>query len=228
MNDTFYGYGHKNLFDFELLAWALRRAQFGTVERVNEKDPLARFPGFSERGDDLQTLHAVARAQLGSGVSTLITGYCLADLGQGHLISIEHDEAFAARSRDEVARHVLGHVVTIIHAPLCDVALEEWTYRWYRLPALCEPIDVLIVDGPPATLDAQARYPAVPLLADRLRDGALILVDDGARAGEREIVARWAERFPDLTVEFKATEKRAYVLGVRRAAGGDRPAAAAQ
>jgi predicted O-methyltransferase YrrM len=160
--------------------------------------------------------HPNVVVELGSGVSTLIMGYCLDDLGQGRLISIEHDEAHAARSRDAVARHGLGHVVTIAHAPLADVEVDGRTYRWYKLPELPDRIDVLIVDGPPATHDPQARYPALPLLMDRLRDAALILVDDGARRGEREMVARWAERFPLVTVEFQATEKGAYLLRVRR------------
>jgi hypothetical protein len=61
MNDTFYGYGHRAQFDFDLLAWALQKASFRTVERVVEKDLLARFPAFPARGDDLQTLYVVAR-----------------------------------------------------------------------------------------------------------------------------------------------------------------------
>jgi hypothetical protein len=64
MNDLFHhNSDFKNLFDFELLVWALRKAGFATVERVTEKDLLTRFPEFPERGDDLQTLYVVARSQ---------------------------------------------------------------------------------------------------------------------------------------------------------------------
>lgn len=61
VNDLFTQQGeHVNLFDEELLRWALRRAGFGTVERVREADLLARFPGFPPRHDDVQSLYVRA------------------------------------------------------------------------------------------------------------------------------------------------------------------------
>jgi predicted SAM-dependent methyltransferase len=52
---------HKNLFDLELLQWALRTCGFGSCERVNEAALLARFPEFFPRNDDLQSIYVVAR-----------------------------------------------------------------------------------------------------------------------------------------------------------------------
>lgn len=206
---------------------------FSLFSLVKVKEPLPAMRGWAVSPDFATLVVSAVRerrpnivVEFGAGVSTLITGYCLTALGQGRLTSIEHDEAYAAQARDEIARHGLGRVVTVVHAPLADVAIEGRTYRWYELPELRDPIDLLIVDGPPATEDTHARYPAVPLLIDRLYDGALILVDDGSREGEREIVSRWAERFPMLTVEFKETEKGAYLLRVRRAARAGLPPAA--
>ena len=53
---------HKNLFDFELLEWALKQAGFGQVVRVVEKDLLERFPEFPYRGDDYHSVYARALA----------------------------------------------------------------------------------------------------------------------------------------------------------------------
>ena len=61
INDLFHQSGqHENLFDFELLEWALTSSGFDDVRRISEADLLARFPEFPERGDDLQSLYVRA------------------------------------------------------------------------------------------------------------------------------------------------------------------------
>ena len=62
-------------------------------------------------------------------------------------------------------------------------------------------IDVLIIDGPPGIPNANTRYPAIPLLYDRLQPGALIVVDDTIRADERKAMASWQGQFPDIVWE---------------------------
>ncbi len=62
INDLFHQWGeHKNLFDFEILKWALEKAGFAGVRRVNEAHLLQRFPGFPARHDDKQTLYVMAQ-----------------------------------------------------------------------------------------------------------------------------------------------------------------------
>jgi predicted SAM-dependent methyltransferase len=51
---------HKNLFDFDLLAWALAQAGFASCVRVNERDLLARYPEMPPRHDDMQSLAVLA------------------------------------------------------------------------------------------------------------------------------------------------------------------------
>lgn len=61
INDVFQGKGmHRNLFDFELLEWALRRGGFSFVERVSEAELLAAHPEFPPRRDDAQSLYVVS------------------------------------------------------------------------------------------------------------------------------------------------------------------------
>ncbi|MBC9726985.1 methyltransferase domain-containing protein [Streptomyces sp. TRM68367] len=61
INDFFHQRGqHRNLFDLELLTWALGQAGFRSVRRVREADLLAAYPEFPERKDDIQSLYVMA------------------------------------------------------------------------------------------------------------------------------------------------------------------------
>jgi predicted SAM-dependent methyltransferase len=62
INYLFHQHGeHKNLFDFDLLAWALKQSGFTEISRTTETDLLKRFPDFPPRKDDLQSLYVVAK-----------------------------------------------------------------------------------------------------------------------------------------------------------------------
>lgn len=61
INHYFHQLGqHKNLFDFDLLRWALREAGFVNIRRVCEADLLARFSDIPARRDDLHSLYVYA------------------------------------------------------------------------------------------------------------------------------------------------------------------------
>jgi predicted SAM-dependent methyltransferase len=63
VNDLFHQYGeHKNLFDFELLRWALEESGFVDVRKIEEADLLGAFPEFPPRHDDHQTLYVTGRS----------------------------------------------------------------------------------------------------------------------------------------------------------------------
>ena len=105
-------------------------------------------------------------------------------------------------------------------APLehTDFALDQTT--WYAAGTLAplrdEPIDALIVDGPPGGPDRPlSRYPALPFFMDALGPNALVVLDDVARPGEREILDRWEsefepafERRPDLRIAMAVSCRR--------------------
>jgi predicted SAM-dependent methyltransferase len=58
VNFAFHQFGHhKNLFDFELLSWALRVNGFAGMEKLSEAALLARFPEFPARNDDFESLY---------------------------------------------------------------------------------------------------------------------------------------------------------------------------
>jgi hypothetical protein len=93
----------------------------------------------------------------------------------------------------------LNDIVTVVDAPLKSFTLQNRNYDWYDIPAdaLDElgAIDLLLVDGPPQKREdpVLARYPAFPLLRQRLSGKALIFVDDANRASESKMVELWTK-----------------------------------
>ena len=161
--------------------------------------------------------------ELGSGVSSVYIGYLLKANGAGRLHALDHAADYAARTRESIGKHALTEYVDVAHAPLQDVVIDGRVWPWYGMDHLpSAEVDLLVVDGPPASVDERARYPAVPLLLDRLSDGAVIVVDDYARAGEREVVRRWLSENACLTlVSEPETEQGTAIL---RKVRGDRRA----
>lgn len=107
----------------------------------------------------------------------------------------------------ELDREGLADLVEVVRAPLRPHE-RSWPGahlpddRWYDEAALTaaltragQPVDVLVVDGPPAWRPGMehARYPALGGLARRLAPGATIVLDDIERAGEQAVLARWRQ-----------------------------------
>jgi hypothetical protein len=134
--------------------------------------------------------------ECGSGSSTIILARCLRRLGTGRLVSLEHDPVHARRTLAQLHLHGLEDVVTVVAAPLGERrAADGRTFRWYASgyePGLDEPVQVLVVDGPPGTGGPRARYPALPLLGPHLAPGCVILHDDGDRPDEQSIANDWS------------------------------------
>lgn len=139
--------------------------------------------------------------ECGSGASTVVFAQVLKrGAWGGKLFSLEHAPEFAAATRAELARFGLTDVARVLDAPLISHPIADAVYPWYALDGLPERIDLLVIDGPPGRTGRHARYPALPLLARRLREGAMILLDDAARPDEREVVVRWQAEFAKLIV----------------------------
>lgn len=156
--------------------------------------------------------------ELGCGVSTLIGAYANEVYNpDGHIISLEHQPAFAQFTRDNLDLHDLDKFATVVDAPLRNLdVLHRWRGQWYDRAALPleTPIELLVIDGPPQYRNPNrlARYPALPMLYDALVDGALILIDDADRRGERRAVKRWMKEFPLLHIRHYDTEKGTLLL----------------
>jgi predicted O-methyltransferase YrrM len=198
----------------------------------NELQPAAPLPpmrGWAASPDLLRQLMELVRRQrpativeAGCGLSTLVCGYALRRTGEGRIVALEHDREYAERCREQLAEHGLQQIAEVRDAPLSEAVIRGERWKWYDLSALedVESIDLLIIDGPPEHVQPLARYPALPLLADRLSEGAIAVLDDGDREGERLCVERWLAEMTGFSSEYLPLEKGAFIL---RRRGRPRP-----
>ncbi len=152
--------------------------------------------------------------ELGSGVSTLVTGYALESIGGGRVVSLDHHAEWCALTAERIVEHGLGGVAEVIHAPLTDVAIGNKVYRWYDISRLSREnkFDLLVVDGPPGQLFPMARYPALPMLVDLLAPGAVVMLHDSDRPDETVIVQRWQQEYGPFAIESPQSEKGTKIL----------------
>jgi len=147
-----------------------------------------------------------------SGVSTIIIAKTLKILGCGHVYSLEHNLDYKVKTDEQLHRHDLCDWATVIHAPLKDYFIEDEAWLWYDIDEIgTRQIDMLVIDGPPATINKLARFPAYPLLSNNFSAEIKIILDDANRVGEQEIVKSWREK-TSLDVESKFCEKGCIVL----------------
>ena len=137
--------------------------------------------------------------ECGSGLSTLVIARCLQLNGKGHVFSLEHMEQFGQQTRKELDRHGLGEWASVLDAPLDPYDFHGRKFYWYRVGALpASPIDLLIVDGPPARTGSSPRYPAGPVLFPRISPCGAVFIDDAGRPEELSVIADWRQEFPQL------------------------------
>ena len=157
--------------------------------------------------------------ELGSGVSTPWISRALTLRGSGRLVSLEHDSHYAAITAGQLRAAGLDGPVDLRCAPLAPVEVGGESFRWYQGFEDLADIDLLVVDGPPGGTGPQARYPALPLLLDKMADGGIVVLDDATRDDERCIIDRWlALGEPGRPVRLLEMVDRAAVFQVGGAA----------
>lgn len=160
---------------------------------------------------DMKPLRIV---ETGSGVSSIVGGYCLEMNGQGMLTSYDNDEKYARETVNNIDRHRLGQYVSVTHAPLKPVTLQGETFLWYDTNCIRgeDKIDLLVIDGPPGGVQSMARYPALPVFFDMLSERAILLLDDAARDEEKKIVEAWLKLYRCFDYEYVDTENGVSIL----------------
>ena len=111
-------------------------------------------------------------------------------------------------------RHDVGDLAEVRDAPLESFSLDGEAYSWYARRAWedLKGIDLLFVDGPPATTGHQARYPALPLLSGSLSPVATVVLDDLVVPDMQKVLRLWLDAYPEFDSEILLLEKQAAVL----------------
>jgi predicted O-methyltransferase YrrM len=144
--------------------------------------------------------HPQLVVELGSGTSTLWLARALQANGSGgRVLSLEHDSKYAEKTASMLHQHGLAEFVEVRHTPLVETLTPRGAFKWYDVQSVdIREIDMLIVDGPPESTGKYARYPALPVLGERLSPGAVVIVDDASRKDEQEMIELWLDERPDL------------------------------
>ncbi len=138
--------------------------------------------------------------ELGSGWTTIVLSREVARRSfiQGanlEVAALEHMPEWF----DKVIQQAL--YVNVIHSPLTYYAPEHdgAGYEWYAVFPV-GPYDLLLVDGPPRS-SLGGRYGALPVLANHLLPGCIIILDDATP--ETAIVKGWMHEFGCKIVEYR-------------------------
>lgn len=147
--------------------------------------------------------------ECGSGTSTVVMARLIAQRRTGRLTALEHDARWATVVEEQLAAEGLHAIARVVLAPL-----EKGWYASAGVAALPTPVDLLIVDGPPADQPelALARHPALARLASRLAPDAVVVLDDIGRAGEQTVLERWERESP---WRFERLRDEAIAVGTR-------------
>ena len=152
---------------------------------------------------------------LGSGQSSVWMAGAMRAAGyDGTVVAVDHDPVYAAATEELGRRQGVQAWLRVVCAPLVDMSVTGRDVAWYDLTMLdgVEEIGLVCVDGPPGVDVSWARWPALPLLRDRLAPAARIVLDDMVREDEQAIAADWQERYPDLVAERLDFDKGALVF----------------
>ncbi len=153
--------------------------------------------------------------ECGPGTSTIAMARAVETLGlDTTIVSLEHDASWGVIMRRRVERCGLAHRVEILVGAMHRS--NGSPFEWYGRAAEARargPYDFVVIDGPPSRDGMARRSPALPMMWDVIADGAMIVLDDGRRAGERECARRWQEQFGErLSGALSPIEKGLWVF----------------
>jgi predicted O-methyltransferase YrrM len=159
---------------------------------------------------DIRARQAPRVVEFGSGVSTIAIAALLRTMGEGTLITIEHNMNYLKSVESNLATSGLKDYVELHHLPIVDfpAAPPMTACRSYDLRQLDVRFDVALIDGPiTSEFGAATRMAPLAWCIDRLCFGASIYLDDADRAQERLVVATLRAIHPDVQTERLEAEK---------------------
>jgi predicted O-methyltransferase YrrM len=150
--------------------------------------------------------------EFGAGASSLIIARALQMGGGGTQVSFDQHADFVEATRNWLAQHGLAadlRAVPLVPAP------PGWSGVWYDHGPLPDAIDLMVIDGPPWTVHPFTRGAAASLF-DHIAPGGVVMLDDGARPGERLIARRWSALRPDFDFQLLKNGTKGTLVGRRR------------
>ncbi|MCB0571600.1 MAG: class I SAM-dependent methyltransferase [Phaeodactylibacter sp.] len=148
--------------------------------------------------------------EAGSGVSSIILSEVLKKEGSTtRHYALDHLEKYAGLTSEKV----LNPHSEVLFAPLKAYHIDGNSWKWYDINVLekVDKIDMLVIDGPTEDIQPLARYPALPLLKEKLSDRVVIILDDTNRRDEQRIIQLWQKEF-GLHAKSMFTEKGTVVM----------------
>jgi len=147
--------------------------------------------------------------EFGMGASTLVLARALQKAGGGELISFDQHSDFVVATRQWLADHGLSgdlRAVPLRRSP------EGWPGLWYDHGPLPDGIDMMLIDGPPWSIHPFTRGAAASLF-DKIAPGGTVMLDDGARPGERFVARRWRKAHPDFDFRLDLSGTKGTLIG---------------
>ncbi len=156
--------------------------------------------------------------ECGSGLSTLVLG-AVASVSGRKLYSLEHHAGWRDNVHTALNRFGLNSVV---HLPPTRL-ISYGDYSWYDVSALNIPagLTLVICDAPPHSTHG-GRSGLLPVMRHKFAPECRVLMDDGIRQAEQDIVRKWVAAFGG-TVTEDLTGKGILVYQPSGSASGELP-----
>lgn len=152
-----------------------------------------------------------------SGLTTLMLARSCHLNGCGRVCSLENGVEYVSSTQEVLNRYNLDQIGRVEYAPLETNFINGMEFMWYATQGVPDkPIDMLVIDGPPGFIQKNSRYPALPLLIDKLSEGCVVFLDDAARQDEKETVEYWKTEYPCIEHEYIETERGCSVLKIKK------------
>jgi predicted O-methyltransferase YrrM len=195
------------------------QALSGLERKLRMEGPLPRMRGWAASpdfllvvADEIERRKPDTVVECSSGTSTVVCARMLQLTGKGHVYSLEHDIRYASATREMLKTYRLSEWATVLDATL---TVAHTPTPWYADDVIqrdVHNIDMLVIDGPPEATAPLARYPALPRLAPRMANDAIVIIDDATRNDEQQMLKRWLVEFPEYSQQLVDCEKGCAIL----------------